>query len=133
MPITKMFGNEEAQQVLQDIHEGDYRNNSGGRNLSFKVLRMGYYWTNTQTWCIKFRQKVWCMSKECSNHTSTIKISTPIDIFLAIYEMGDGHCWKDATSTYSESIHVSYDELLLQIDWSRGISIGQVQRGNIFY
>ena len=35
---------EEAQQVIQDIHEGDCGNHSGDRNLSFKVLQMGYYW-----------------------------------------------------------------------------------------
>ena len=35
---------EEAQQVLVDIHEGDCENHSRVRGLSFKVLRMGYYW-----------------------------------------------------------------------------------------
>ncbi|XP_074351922.1 uncharacterized protein LOC141691074 [Apium graveolens] len=34
----------EYGQVLRDVHDGDCGNHTGGRNLSCKILKMGYYW-----------------------------------------------------------------------------------------
>ncbi|XP_074363140.1 uncharacterized protein LOC141703552 [Apium graveolens] len=31
--------------VLRDVHEGECGNHTSGRNLSLKILRLGYYWT----------------------------------------------------------------------------------------
>ncbi|XP_074346323.1 uncharacterized protein LOC141685096 [Apium graveolens] len=42
--LQRCLEESEANDVLRDIHEGDYGNHSGGRSLSCKVLRMGYYW-----------------------------------------------------------------------------------------
>lgn len=42
--LKRCLDDHEAKRVLQDVHEGLCGNHTGGRNLSNKVLRMGYYW-----------------------------------------------------------------------------------------
>ena len=59
---------EETQQVLQDIHEGDCGNHSRGRNLSFKVLRMGYYWPTLRQDALNYVKKC----DACQRHASII-------------------------------------------------------------
>ena len=59
---------EEAQQVLQDIHEGDCGNHFGGRNLSFKVLRMGYYWPTLRHGTLNYVKKC----DACQRHAPII-------------------------------------------------------------
>ncbi|KAJ0682488.1 putative nucleotidyltransferase, Ribonuclease H [Helianthus annuus] len=43
-PYLRCLEDPEAKEVLQDIHEGDCGNHTGGRSLFSKVLRTGYYW-----------------------------------------------------------------------------------------
>ena len=44
-PYLRCLKDPEAMEVLQDIHEGDCGNHTGGRSLFSKVLRTGYYWS----------------------------------------------------------------------------------------
>ncbi|XP_057249951.1 uncharacterized protein LOC125496509 [Beta vulgaris subsp. vulgaris] len=43
-PYLRCLEKDQWGQVLKDMHEGTCGNHSGGRNLSNRVLRMGYYW-----------------------------------------------------------------------------------------
>ncbi|KAL0400702.1 UNVERIFIED_CONTAM: hypothetical protein Slati_4100100 [Sesamum latifolium] len=42
-PLLKCLGEEKAQYVLKEIHEGSCGNHSGGRLLAQKVTRQGYF------------------------------------------------------------------------------------------
>ena len=42
-PYLKCCGPDEARKVMQEIHDGDYRNHAEGRFLAHKVNNQGYY------------------------------------------------------------------------------------------
>ncbi|XP_074305753.1 uncharacterized protein LOC141640976 [Silene latifolia] len=43
-PYLRFLNREEANPVLQDVHSGECGNHAGGRSLSTKILRQGYFW-----------------------------------------------------------------------------------------
>ena len=43
-PILKCVGKEDADYILQEVHEGICGNHIGARTLAGKTLRQGYYW-----------------------------------------------------------------------------------------
>ena len=47
-PYLRCLGNEEADYVMREVHEGIYRNHSGSRSLVHKLIRAGYYWPTMQ-------------------------------------------------------------------------------------
>ncbi|KAK9070324.1 hypothetical protein SSX86_010725 [Deinandra increscens subsp. villosa] len=56
-PYLRCLEQPEALAVLQDIHEGDCGNHTGGRSLFSKVLRTGYYWPTMKKDAMAFVQK----------------------------------------------------------------------------
>ncbi|XP_074299025.1 uncharacterized protein LOC141630033 [Silene latifolia] len=43
-PCLRCLGKEEAETILKDVHSGECGNHAGGRSLSNKILRQGYFW-----------------------------------------------------------------------------------------
>ena len=43
-PYPRCLGNEEADYVMREVHEGICGNHSGSRSLVHKLVRAGYYW-----------------------------------------------------------------------------------------
>ncbi|XP_074304162.1 uncharacterized protein LOC141638875 [Silene latifolia] len=43
-PCLRCLSKEEAETILQDMHSGECGNHAGGRSLSNKILRQGYFW-----------------------------------------------------------------------------------------
>ena len=43
-PLLKCIGNEDANNVLREVHKGVYGNHIETRTLAGKTLRQGYYW-----------------------------------------------------------------------------------------
>ena len=43
-PYLRCLGNEEADYVMRELHEGICGNHSGSRSLVHKLVRAGYYW-----------------------------------------------------------------------------------------
>ncbi|XP_074315479.1 uncharacterized protein LOC141651678 [Silene latifolia] len=43
-PYLRCLNKKEADTVLQDVHSGECGNHAGGRSLSNKILRQGYFW-----------------------------------------------------------------------------------------
>ncbi|XP_074315092.1 uncharacterized protein LOC141651272 [Silene latifolia] len=43
-PCLRCLSRKEAGTVLHDVHGGECRNHAGGRSLSNKILRQGYFW-----------------------------------------------------------------------------------------
>ena len=48
MPYLKFVDEEEAKYILEEIHEGVYRDHAGPRSLIRKVIRTGYFWPTLQ-------------------------------------------------------------------------------------
>ena len=47
-PYLRCIGNEEADYVMREVHEGICGNHSGSRSLIHKLVRVGYYWPTIQ-------------------------------------------------------------------------------------
>ena len=47
-PYLRCLGNEEADYVTREVHEGICGNHSGSRSLVHKLVRAGYYWPTMQ-------------------------------------------------------------------------------------
>ncbi|XP_072090617.1 uncharacterized protein [Arachis hypogaea] len=68
-PLLRCISKSEAEQVMAETHEGVCGNHIGGRALSAKILRTGYYWPTMKKDCIA---KV----KACDNCQKHATIST---------------------------------------------------------
>ena len=47
-PYLRCLGNEEADYVMREVHEGICENHSGSRSLVHKLVRVEYYWPTMQ-------------------------------------------------------------------------------------
>jgi hypothetical protein len=56
LPYLRCLAPDEAEYVIREIHEGICGNHSGGRSLSKKIVRAGYYWPSIQVDANKFVQ-----------------------------------------------------------------------------
>jgi len=45
---------EEAEKVMEDVHQGICGPHMNGRILAKKILRIGYYWNTMETDCVDF-------------------------------------------------------------------------------
>jgi len=50
-PLLKCLTKEQAQYVLQEVHDGACGNHSGARTMAAKVIRAGYNWLTVQGDC----------------------------------------------------------------------------------
>ncbi|XP_074271141.1 uncharacterized protein LOC141595069 [Silene latifolia] len=48
-PCLRCLNKKEAETVLHDVHGGECGNHAGGRSLSNKILRQGYFWPTMRT------------------------------------------------------------------------------------
>ncbi|XP_074377784.1 uncharacterized protein LOC141719311 [Apium graveolens] len=55
--LQRCIEKNEAGMVLRDVHEGDCGNHTNGRNLSLKILRMGYYWPTLRRDALDYTKK----------------------------------------------------------------------------
>ncbi|XP_074298289.1 uncharacterized protein LOC141629138 [Silene latifolia] len=56
-PNLRCLDREESQAVLHDIHSGECGNHAGGRSLSNKVLRQGYFWPTMRKDAMEFAKR----------------------------------------------------------------------------
>ena len=68
LPYLRCLGSEEAQYALREIHEGIYGQHMGGRSLSHKALRQGYYWPTMKKDSTSFVQRC----DKCQRFAKTI-------------------------------------------------------------
>ncbi|XP_074362102.1 uncharacterized protein LOC141702305 [Apium graveolens] len=61
--LQRCLHKEVVVSVLREVHEGECGNHTAGRNLSLKVLRMGYYWPTLRQDAIDFVKK--CDACQC--------------------------------------------------------------------
>ncbi|XP_074362528.1 uncharacterized protein LOC141702819 [Apium graveolens] len=112
--LQRYLNIEEAKQVLKDIHEGECGNHSRGRNLSCKVLRMGYYWPIVKQDVLNYVKK--CDAYQRHAPLIALRTITPDISIMTIHEVGNGHSGQNASSSRTKSIHVSSNRLFLQMD-----------------
>ena len=43
-PYLRCLGQEEANYIMREVHEGIYENHSGVQSLVHKLIQAGYYW-----------------------------------------------------------------------------------------
>ena len=48
-PLLKYLDKEEVSTRIKEVHQGICGNHSGGRSLSHKLLKQGYYWPTMQS------------------------------------------------------------------------------------
>ncbi|XP_074292464.1 uncharacterized protein LOC141619339 [Silene latifolia] len=67
-PHLRCLEPHEAEQVIQDIHDGYCGNHKGGRSLASKVLRTGYFCPTLRTDCLTYSSK----GEACQLHSPFI-------------------------------------------------------------
>ncbi|XP_074327814.1 uncharacterized protein LOC141665730 [Apium graveolens] len=55
--LQRCLRRHEADLVLRDAHEGECGNHTNGRNLSLKILRLGYYWMTLRQDALDYAKK----------------------------------------------------------------------------
>ena len=48
---------DQCTRIMEELHEGICRSHDGGRALSLKVIRVGYYWPTMKEDCMKYAQR----------------------------------------------------------------------------
>ena len=57
MPYLKCVDEDEAKYILEEIHQGVYRNHMGPRSMVSKVIRTSYFWPTMQMDAVKLVKK----------------------------------------------------------------------------
>ncbi|RDX88892.1 Gypsy retrotransposon integrase-like protein 1, partial [Mucuna pruriens] len=53
MSLLRCVDEEEAQEILEEVHEGTFGTHANGHSLARKILRAGYYWTMMEADCCR--------------------------------------------------------------------------------
>jgi len=67
-PLLKCVTHEQAQYVLEELHQGMCGLHTGARSTLFRVLRAGYYWPTMQVDCSEYSRKC----KKCQEFRNLI-------------------------------------------------------------
>ena len=86
-PILVCVSGEQCTCIIVELHEGICRSHIGGRSLSSKAIRAGYYWPTMRGDCMGYAQ--WC--KQCQQHVDWHK--TPPKELRSIYSPWPFHTW----------------------------------------
>ncbi|XP_068476131.1 uncharacterized protein [Phaseolus vulgaris] len=60
---------EQCTRIMAELHEGICGSHIGGRSLSSKAIRAGYYWTTMREDCTRYTQRC----KQCQQHVDKHK------------------------------------------------------------
>ncbi|XP_074376926.1 uncharacterized protein LOC141718440 [Apium graveolens] len=112
--LQRCLRKHKAGMVLRDVHEGECGNHTNGRNLSLKILSLGYYWPTLRQDALNYTRRC----DACQRYTFVLhQPSEHLNLTIASWPfMKRGHCGKNAICTRPESIHVGYDRLLHKMD-----------------
>jgi len=72
---------------MAELHEGICGSHFGGRSLSSKVIRAGYYWPTMREDCSGYAQRC----KQCQQHANCHKV--PSEELRSIYSPWSFHTW----------------------------------------
>ena len=91
-PYLRCLDADQAAEVLFELHAGECGNHAGGKSLSRKALRMGYYWPTMNQDAAEFSKKCDACQRHSNILASACRASSPHHSFLAIHAVGDGYC-----------------------------------------
>ena len=49
--LLRFVGKKEAENIMEDMHDGLFGTHSSGHTMTKKILRAGYYWSTMETDC----------------------------------------------------------------------------------
>ncbi|KAL0543554.1 hypothetical protein IC582_018652 [Cucumis melo] len=80
MVLLRCVDEEEAKQIMTDIHEGICETHANGHMMARQILRSGYYWTTMESDCIKYAREC----KKCQIYMDKIHVAaSPLHILSA--------------------------------------------------
>ncbi|RDX99979.1 hypothetical protein CR513_16893, partial [Mucuna pruriens] len=51
LTLLRCVDDQEAQEIMKEVHEGTVGTHTNGHALAHKILRVGYYWTKMESDC----------------------------------------------------------------------------------
>ena len=78
-PILTCVSSDECTRIMSELHEGICRSHVGGRSLTSKVIRAGFYWPSVKEDCVRYAQRC----KQCQMHADWHK--APPEELRSIY------------------------------------------------
>ena len=57
MPLLRCIAHDDIRRVLQEVHEGECGDHTGGQTLAKKVLRYGYFWPTINKDAAKYARR----------------------------------------------------------------------------
>ena len=86
-PILVCVDGEQCMRIMVELHKGICGSNIGGRSLSSKAIRVGYYWPTMREDCTRYAQRC----KQCQQHADWHK--APSAELTSIYNPWPFHTW----------------------------------------
>ncbi|RDY07547.1 Gypsy retrotransposon integrase-like protein 1, partial [Mucuna pruriens] len=69
--LLRCMDNREAQEIMEEVHEGTFGTHANGHALARKILRAGYYWTKMKSNCCQHVRR--CM--KCQVYVDNIHVA----------------------------------------------------------
>ncbi|XP_072058104.1 uncharacterized protein [Arachis hypogaea] len=79
-PLLKCLNKDEANLVMDEVHEGVCGNHIGGQALAAKIVRIGYYWPTIKRDCITKVKTCDKCQKYATNTTKPAEILHSIEV-----------------------------------------------------
>ena len=57
MVLLRCVDKEEAEKIIQEVHEGSFGTHADGHAMARKILRAGYYWLTMESDCFSYVKK----------------------------------------------------------------------------
>jgi len=86
-PILVCVSGEQCTRIMAELHEGICKSHIGGRSLSSKAIRAGYYWLTMRGDCMGYAERC----KQCQQHANWHK--APPEELRSIYSPWSFHTW----------------------------------------
>jgi len=86
-PILVCVDGDQGTRIMEELHEGICGSHNGGRSLSSKALRAGYYWPTMSEDCKRYAQRC----KQCQQHAN--RHNAPLEELRSIYSSWPFHTW----------------------------------------
>ena len=87
-PILIWVSGEQCTRIIAELHKGICGSHIGGRALSSKVIRTGYYWPTMREDCTRYGQRC----KQCQQHVDWHKV--PPEELRSIHSPWPFHTWE---------------------------------------
>ncbi|XP_072058036.1 uncharacterized protein [Arachis hypogaea] len=94
--LLKCLDKNEANEVMNEVHEGVCRNHIGGRALATKIIRTGYYWPTVKKDCIT-KVKTY---DNCQKH-ATVSMK-PAEVMHSMEVSWPFHRWGSISLAHSQ-------------------------------